>query len=82
MRRKNWEYLLQQKIVVSVNVKNLQNETSFGGVNHADELNNIKNSVSQESGRNKRKLMKETEAVSSEKGLEKLSSDNMRQMKK
>ena len=60
---------------VSVMVKNLQNEASFRTVNHVEELNNIQNPVLQESGRNKRNLMKETEDLSIE-------SDNWRHMKK
>ena len=58
---------------VSVMVKNLQNKTSFRAVNHVDELNNIQNPVLRESGRNKRKFMRETE--------DKISLDNRRQIK-
>ena len=68
--------------IVSVMVKNLQNETPFRAVNHVDELNNIQNPVLRESGRNKRKFMKEIEVLSIEKRQEKFSPDNKRQMKK
>ena len=66
---------------VSVMVKNLQNETSFKAVNNVDELNKIQNPVLRESGRNKRKLMKEADELSCEKGREKFSPDNKRQSK-
>ena len=67
---------------VSVMVKNLQNETSFKAVNKVDELNKIQNHVLRESGRNKRKFMKEAEELSCEKGQEKFSPNNKRHMKK
>ena len=67
---------------VSVIVKNLQNETSFRAVNNVDELNKIQNPVLRESGRNKRKFMKEAEELSCEKGQEGFSPDNKRPMKK
>ena len=67
---------------VSVMVKNLQNETSFRAVNNVDELNKIQNPVLRESGRNKRKFMKEAEELSCEKGQERFSPDNRRPMKK
>ena len=67
---------------VSVMVKNLQNETSFRAVNNVDELNKIQNPVLRESGRNKRKFMKEAEELSCEKGQERFSPDNKRPMKK
>ena len=63
-------------------VKNLQNETSFKAVNNVDELNKIQNPVLRESGRNKRKFMKEEEELSCEKSQARFSPDNRRQMKK
>ena len=63
-------------------VKNLQNETSFKAVNNVDELNKIQNPVLRESGRNKRKFMREAEELPCENGQERYSPDNKRQMKK
>ena len=63
-------------------VTNQQSETSLRVVNHVDELNKIQNLVLRECGRKKRKIMKEPEELSSEKGREKFSPDNKRQMKK
>ena len=62
-------------------VKDLQNETSCRAVNHVDELSNIQNPVLRESGHNKRKFTKDTEELSGEKGQEKFSPDDKRQMK-
>ena len=66
---------------MSVIVKNLQNETSFRAVNNVDKLNKIQNPVLRESGRNKRKFMKEADELSCEKGQEEFSPDNKRQLK-
>ena len=66
---------------VSVIVKNLQNETSFELVNNVDKLKKIQNPVLRESGRNKWKLVKEADELSCEKGQEKFSPDNKRQLK-
>ena len=80
-RKKNWNDYCMKNCTVSVMVKILQSKTSFRAVNHKDGLNNILKPLLRESGRNKRKFIKETKKISREKGQEKCLPDERDKLK-